>query len=395
MELQSYIKRLAHNIHEEVISLRRYFHQHPHLSFEEGPTAMYVKNRLLELGIPVQAEIGGHGLVGFIEGRKGPGKVIALRADMDALPIQEENEVSYKSQHPGIMHACGHDAHTASLLGTAHILHTLSDHFAGGIKLIFQPAEERLPGGASLMIKDGVLHNPTVSAILGQHVQPYLDAGKIGIRSGAYMASCDEIFLRVIGKGGHAAQPGDLIDPVAITAQIINSLQQVISRSDPRKPGVLSIGKVIANGATNIIPDEVYLEGTFRAMDEGWRRQALEQIRRIIEGTASALGARVDLDLKIGYPVLFNEENLTSRIRGYISEYVGEENVIDLDIWMAAEDFSYYTQEIPGSFYRLGTRNEQRGIVHGLHTSRFDIDEEALSLSTGLMAWLALQELGA
>ncbi|MEM6803452.1 MAG: M20 family metallopeptidase, partial [Bacteroidota bacterium] len=267
------------------------------------------------------------------------------------------------------------------------------DQFSGTIKLIFQPAEELLPGGASLMIKDGVLENPKVSSILGQHVQPYMDCGKIGVRPGMYMASADEIHLVVKGKGGHAAMPANFIDPIMMTAQMLVSLQQVVSRSDPRIPSVLSFGDIHGDGATNVIPSEVRVKGTFRTMNEVWRDKALNQIEKIITNTADALGGSVELEIKKGYPVLYNDEVLTRNARAHICDYIGEENVVDMDIWMAAEDFAWYTQEIPGCFYRLGTRNEARGIVHGVHTPRFDIDEDALKLSTGLMAWLAIKEL--
>ena len=394
MDLKSRIQELASTLHPEVVGLRRHLHAHPELSFEEAQTAAYVEAQLAGLGLDIQTGVGGHGLVALLHGQApGPGRVIALRADMDALPIHEANEVPYRSRHTGVMHACGHDAHTASLLGTARILSRLRDQFAGTVKFLFQPAEERLPGGASLMIRDGALDAPRVEAILGQHVQPYLDSGKIGIRSGMYMASADEIYLRVIGKGGHAAHPAHFIDPVMITAQMLVSLQQVISRSDPRIPAILSFGKLQAQGATNIIPDEVYVEGTLRCLDETKRHAALAQVRRIVEQVASMYGGRAELDIRLGYPVLHNDEALAQRNRAQIAAYVGEENVVDLDIWMAAEDFAWYTQEVPGCFYRLGTRNEARGITHGLHTPQFDIDEDALRLSTGLMAWLTLQEL--
>ncbi|MCL4136227.1 UNVERIFIED_CONTAM: hypothetical protein GTU68_015410 [Idotea baltica] len=312
---------------------------------------------------------------------------------MDALPIFEKNEVSYKSTKEGIMHACGHDVHTSSLLGTAKILSQLTANFSGTCKLIFQPAEERVPGGASLMIKDGALQHPKVDAILGQHVQPFFDCGKIGVRPGIYMASADEVYLHVRGKGGHAAHPSHFIDPVMITAQILVTLQQVVSRSDPRIPSILSFGEIKAEGATNIIPEEVYVAGTFRTMNEPWRAEALEKIKRIATSVAEGLGGSVEVEIRKGYPVLYNDEQLTSRTRSQIVEYVGEENVIDMDLWMAAEDFAYYTHEVPGCFYRLGTRNESRGIVHGVHTPLFDIDEEALRLSTGLMAWVTINEL--
>lgn len=394
MDLQAKIKTLSDQVYEEVIGMRRHIHMNPELSFHEHETAQYVATQLERLGIKHDTGIADTGLVGYIQGHR-PGKTIALRADMDALPIKEANEVPYKSTREGVMHACGHDAHTSSLLGTAQILQQLTDHFEGTIKLVFQPAEERSPGGASLMIKDGVLKNPAVQSIFGQHVQPYLDQGKIGIRGGKYMASADEIYMRIKGKGGHAAHPAHFIDPVTMTAQILVALQQVVSRSDPRVPSVLSFGKLVAEGATNVIPDEVYIEGTFRTMNEEWRAQALDKIRSIATHVAEGFGGKAEVEIRRGYPVLFNDEALTATTRERISSYVGEENVVDLDLWMAAEDFAFYTHEVPGCFYRLGTRNEARGIVHGLHTPRFDIDEEALRLSTGLMAWLAISELNA
>ncbi len=391
--LLSEIKTIAQSIHRTVIERRRHLHMYPELSFQEAQTAVYVRQELEKMGIPVNENIGGYGLVGMIQGEKGGGKTIALRADMDALPIEEANEVSYKSLHPGIMHACGHDVHTSSLLGTAHILKSLTSHFSGQIKLIFQPAEERIPGGASLMIKDRVLQNPTVNSIIGQHVLPYIECGKIGIRKGKYMASADEIYMTIKGKGGHAASPNLCIDPVVISAQVISALQQVVSRSDPRQPSVLSFGRVIAEGATNVIPDEVYIEGTFRAMDEEWRAEAHEQIYSITHNIVQGFKASVDLEIRKGYPALYNNETLTGNTRNYIVEYMGEENVIDLDLWMGAEDFAYYTHEIPGCFYRLGTGNEKKGIVHGLHTPHFDVDEQSMEISTGLMAWIAIQHL--
>ena len=390
---KSQIQDQAKELFPEVLAHRRHLHMHPELSFEEENTARYVAEKLDQMHIPYRTGVGGHGIVAHIEGEKGPGKLLALRADMDALPIQEENKVSYASTHPGIMHACGHDVHTASLLGAAKILSSRKADYSGTIRLLFQPAEERLPGGASLMIRDGALQSPQVESIIGQHVLPYIDAGKIGIRPGVYMASADEIYLTIKGKGGHAASPHLCVDAVAIGAQIISSLQQVISRADPREPSVLSFGRFIAEGATNVIPSEVHIAGTFRAMNETWRKEAHKKIRSIVEGTAAAFGAEADLDIRVGYPVLKNHEALTHRTRKHMVEYVGEENIIDLDLWLGAEDFAYYTHEVPGCFYRLGTRNEAQGITHGLHTPRFDIDETTLELSIGLMSWLALNEL--
>jgi amidohydrolase len=314
---------------------------------------------------------------------------------MDALPIQEVNEVAYKSTQAGVMHACGHDAHTASLLGTAAILQELKAEFGGTIKLIFQPAEELLPGGANQMIKEGVLENPTPQSVLGQHVMPFIETGKVGFRSGKYMASTDELYVTVKGKGGHAAQPQQNIDPVMITAQILVSLQQIVSRTaNPNTPSVLSFGKVQANGATNVIPNEVKLEGTFRTMDEAWRAEAHTRMKKMAEGIAESMGGSCEFEIKKGYPFLVNEEKLTAAAKQYAEEYLGKENVLDLDIWMAAEDFAYYSQLADACFYRLGTRNEAKGITSSVHTQTFDIDENAFAISTGLMAYIALKRLG-
>jgi amidohydrolase len=293
------------------------------------------------------------------------------------------------------MHACGHDAHTSSLLGTARILTELKKEFGGTVKLIFQPAEEKLPGGANMMIKEGVLENPKPDAVIGQHVMPLIEAGQVGFRSGKYMASTDEIYVTVYGKGGHGAQPQQNIDPVLITSHIIIALQQIISRvADPKTPSVLSFGKVIANGATNVIPNEVYLEGTFRTMDEDWRARAHEKMKKMAEGIAEAMGGRCDFNIVRGYPFLINEEKLTAEVRAYAEDFLGKENVLDLDIWMAAEDFAYYSQVSDACFYRLGTGNKERGITSSVHTPTFDVDEESLKLSTGLMAYIALKQLG-
>ncbi len=392
--IKTKIKELAKIIHQEVITNRRHLHQNPELSFQEEKTYQFVASKLDELGIGYE-RMAGNGLVALLQGEKPSVQVIALRGDMDALPITEANDVPYKSQNPGVMHACGHDVHTSSLLGTAHILNQLKSEFGGTVKFIFQPAEEKLPGGASLMIAEGVLENPKPQAVIGQHVMPLIDTGKVGFRAGKYMASTDEIYVTVKGKGGHAAQPQQNIDPVIITAHILTALQQVVSRfADPKSPSVLSFGKVLANGATNVIPNEVYLEGTFRTMDEKWREEAHIRMKKMAEGMAESMGAICDFNIMKGYPFLINEEKLTANVRAFAEDYLGKENVLDLDIWMAAEDFAYYSQVADACFYRLGTRNEERGIVSSVHTPTFDVDESALELSTGLMAYLAVKQLG-
>jgi amidohydrolase len=388
------IQELSKNIFDEVVANRRHLHSHPELSFYEVETSAFVAKKLEDMGLEYH-KMADTGLVALIKGDKPSDKVVALRADMDALPITEINEVSYKSQNIGVMHACGHDAHTSSLLGTAKILTELKSQFAGTIKLIFQPAEEKLPGGASLMIKEGVLENPKPQAVLGQHVMPLIDAGKVGFRAGKYMASTDEIYVTVKGKGGHGAQPQQNIDPVIITAHILTALQTVVSRfADPKSPSVLSFGKVIANGATNVIPNEVYLEGTFRTMDEKWRNEAHKKMKKMAEGIAESMGGSCEFNIMRGYPFLINEEKLTASTRAHAEDYLGKENVLDLDIWMAAEDFAYYTQVADSCFYRLGTRNESRGITSSVHTPTFDVEEDAFKVSTGLMAYLALKQLG-
>ena len=389
------IKSLAASFFEETVSIRRHLHQNPELSFQEYNTSAFVKQELDKLLIPYTA-MADTGVVALIQGELPSDKVIALRADMDALPIQEVDGRDYGSNNPGVMHACGHDVHTSSLLGVAKILNSLKSKFGGTVKLIFQPGEERLPGGASLMIKEGVLENPAPQAIIGQHVMPLIESGKVGFRSGKYMASCDELFLTLRGKGGHGAQPHQNIDPIAITAQIITAMQQVVSRyADPRIPTVLSWGKIIGNGATNVIPDEVKLEGTFRTFDENWRADAHQKMKKMVEGIADAMGATCDFRIDKGYPFLINEPKTTEAARSYAEEFLGKENVLELDLWPAAEDFAYYSQETNACFYRLGTGNKERGITSAEHTPTFDVDETALETSIGLMAYIVIKSLEA
>jgi len=394
MDLLSTIKGLAEKYASDVVESRRHIHANPELSYEEYDTARYVTERLRTYGITNIKSVAKTGVIAEIAGAEPDRKIIALRADLDALPINESNEVPYKSKKPGVMHACGHDVHTSSLLGTARILNELRPHFKGTVRLIFQPGEEKNPGGASLVIKDGGLKNPEPASIIGQHVFPLLPVGKIGFREGMYMASADEIYLRVIGKGGHGAAPELTIDPVVIASHIIVALQQVISRNaSPKQPTVLTFGRIIAEGATNIIPDEVKIAGTFRALNEQWRAAGLEKIKKMAESIAEGMGGRCEVEISHGYPYLENNPEVTRRIRSAAIEYVGADNVTELDISLGAEDFSYYSQVIPASFYRLGTRNDAKGITSYVHTPNFDIDENALTISTGLMAWMAIKEL--
>jgi amidohydrolase len=394
MSLLAKIKSLSEAYASDVVVMRRHIHAHPELSYQEHNTARFVKEQLTSFGITSIKELATTGLVAEIQGKNPEKKTIALRADMDALPIQEANEVPYKSKNAGVMHACGHDVHTSSLLGTAKILQELKNEFEGTIRFIFQPGEEKNPGGASYMISDGALENPRPATIIGQHVFPLLPVGKIGFREGMYMASCDEIYLKVIGKGGHGATPELAIDPIVIASHIIIALQQIISRhASPKQPTVLTFGKIIGEGATNIIPNEVNIAGTFRAMNETWREEALTKIKKMAESLAEGMGGRCEVEISRGYPYLENNPEVTQRIKAAAEAYVGKENVVDIDITLGAEDFSYYSQVIPASFYRLGTRNEQKGITSYVHTPTFNIDEDALSIGPGLMAWMAVNEL--
>lgn len=395
MQLKETIQQLAKENFDEVIAIRRHLHQHPELSFEEVETGKYIAQQLANMAIPYQHGIAENGVVGIIEGKNPTKKVIALRADFDALPIQEINDVPYKSTKEGVMHACGHDAHTASLLGVAKILNTLKNDFEGTIKLIFQPAEEKSPGGASIMIKEGVLENPSPELIIGQHVHPPLEAGKIGMRPGIYMASSDELYITVKGRGGHGAMPQDSIDPIVITAQIIIALQQIVSRAaDPTMPTVLTLGKINSvGGATNVIPNEVKLEGTFRTMNEDWREKAHKRMKKIAIGIAESYGAACDFTIVKGYPVLYNNEAITAQVRQYAEEYLGETQVAHLPIRMTAEDFAFYSQHIPACFYRLGTGNPSKGITSALHTNTFNIDEDSLLTSIGTMSYIAIKTL--
>ncbi|MDD3876603.1 MAG: M20 family metallopeptidase [Bacteroidales bacterium] len=395
MELKEKIKKLSSEISNEIIAFRQHLHSLPELSLEEKETSLFVCEKLDEYGIEYKTFEKHYGVLGIIRGLEPNSKVVALRADMDALAIIEENNVPYKSKNHGVMHACGHDAHTASLLGTAKILNQLRNDFKGTIKLVFQPSEETYPGGALMMINDGVLQKPDVDIVIGQHVIPTIDAGKVGFKTGMSMASTDEIYITVKGKGGHGATPELNIDPVTIGAQIIVALQQIVSRNAaPQIPTVLSFGRFIAEGKVNIIPDEAKIEGTFRSFSEPWREKAHLLIKKSAEAIASGMGASAEVKIVRGYPFLVNNEALTIRLKKSAVKYLGADFVEDMDLRMTAEDFAYFSQNKPSCFYRIGIRNLSKGIVHNLHTSRFDIDEEVFPLSVGLMAYMAVSELG-
>lgn len=393
--MREVIWELAERLQPDVVAYRRHLHQHPELSFQEEKTAQYIASLLQEWGIEHRKGIAGTGIVAFVRGKNPRKRTVALRADMDALPIQEANNVPYRSLHDGVMHACGHDVHTATLLGVVRLLHALRDQFSGTVKCLFQPGEERLPGGASLLIKAGVLENPRPVAIFGEHVYTDLPAGVVGFRAGDYMASADEIYVTVKGRGGHAAMPHQCIDPVAISAQIIVALQQLASRyADPAVPTVLTFGKIASDGgATNVIPNAVRLEGTFRTMNERWRAEAHRRMKKMAEAIAKSMGGACEFSIVKGYPVLHNHVQLTRRARAWAVELLGKDRVVDLPIRMTAEDFAYYSQILPACFYRLGTGNTENGITAPVHTNHFDVDEKALETGVALMAWLALREL--
>ncbi|GAB4140280.1 MAG: M20 family metallopeptidase [Bacteroidia bacterium] len=392
------IRERAQQLHTDVVMWRRHIHAHPELSFEEHDTAAFIEQQLNRMNIP-HKRIAGTGIAAMIQGKNPSSKNIALRGDMDALPIHELNDVSYKSVNNGIMHACGHDVHSASLLGAAAILQGLRDQFEGSIKLIFQPGEEKLPGGASLMIKEGVLENPSPATVFAQHVFPSLPAGKVGFRSGMYMASTDELYMTVKGKPGHAAMPKDYNNPLLIASAILLRLNETFMKEDTRlpqtheTPTVLAFGRIEGLGATNVIPAEVKIEGTFRTMNEIWRAEAHRIMKTLAEQTAHEMGGICEFVIENGYPFLVNDPAVTERARAAAEIYLGRENVTELELRMTAEDFAFFSQNAPVCFYRLGTASPDGKYTAGVHTPVFDIDENALKTGSGLLAFIALNEL--
>ena len=384
------IKELAKSYSNEFIEIRRHIHSHPELSYQEFETSKFIQQKLSEWKIPFQV-MAGTGVVGLIKGKNADKQTIALRADIDALPIIEENDVPYKSRNNGVMHACGHDVHTTCLLGAAKILNDLKNEWEGSVKLIFQPGEEKNPGGASLLINEGVLENPAPEKIFALHVHPGMEVGTFSFRGGMVMASADEIYITIKAKGGHAAAPQFTADTILIASHLIISLQQIISRNnDPFNPSVLSITSVQGGNATNIIPSEVKLMGTLRAMNEEWRTKAHELIINQTKNLVSAMGAEADVKIDVGYPFVFNNEKLSSNARNNAEIFAGKENVSETELRMGAEDFAYYSHKIPACFFRLGAGNKAKGIISGVHTPTFNIDEKAIEQGMGMMAWMAV-----
>lgn len=385
------LKDLSNSIFKDTLQTRRYLHQHPELSFKEFETTAYLINEIKQLGLPIITKYAKTGLVTKIEGKNPEKKSILLRADIDALPIFEKTETPYKSLNQGVMHACGHDVHTASLLSAIKILQQIKSDFEGTVWCIFQPAEEELPGGAKQMIDNGLLDDIKPSVAIGQHTIPNIEAGKIGVRAGNYMASTDEIYITLKGNGGHAALPHEITDTVLLASQLIVNLQQIVSRFIPASiPAVLSFGKIIANGATNIIPSEVKIEGIIRIMSEKWRKKVHEKIKEIIQSTVNSFDASFDLEIRHGYPVLYNDPKATTIFKEQAIDFMGKEQVLDLDIRMTAEDFAYFSHQVPVVYYRLGTGNVSKNITNPLHSPLFDVDEEVLRFAPGLLANTAL-----
>ena len=384
------IKALSAKYKEEFIAVRRHIHSNPELSYVEFETSKFIQSKLTEWGIPFEIKAT-TGVVGIIKGKNADERIVALRADMDALPIVEENKVEYKSKNIGVMHACGHDVHTTCLLGAAKILNETKDEWSGTVKLIFQPGEEKNPGGASFLIKEGVLENPAPQKIFALHVHPGMEPGEFSFRGGMVMASADEIYITIKAKGGHAAAPQHTADTILIASQLVVSLQQIISRNNnPFNPSVLSITSIQGGNTTNVIPSEVKLMGTFRAMNEDWRFKAHELIKNQTELLVKSLGAEVNITIDIGYPFVKNDEQLNSAARKLAEDFAGVKNVSETELRMGAEDFAYYSHLIPACFFRLGAGNKEKGITNMVHTPVFNVDENAIEQGIGMMAWLGI-----
>lgn len=388
------IKALTRKYRKEIIRYRRHLHMHPELSFQEWKTAEFIAGELKNMHIPFQSGIAGTGIIGTIKGNNPESKVIALRAEMDALPISEANSVHYRSKNDGVMHACGHDAHVASLLGSARIMQEIRHEFDGTVLLVFQPGEEHLPGGAIRMLEEGALQNPRPRAIIAQHVAPELMTGQIGFRNGTYMASGDELYITIRGKGGHAAFPEETTDSILIASKIVVALKESIHKERPAGiPSVLSFGKFLAHGATNVIPGEVKIEGTFRTFNEEWRKEAQHIMKTIAKKIAAEENASCDFHVAAGYPVLVNNQTVTEEARKAASRYAGKENIVDLDMRMSSEDFACFARVFPATLYRIGVRKPGVNVAPSLHSPTFDVDESVLEFAAGNMAWIAFSSL--
>ena len=388
-DLLARMKELANAQHAELVNIRRHLHENPELGFEEVATAQYIADYLAGLGLEVTRQVAKTGVVALIRGVQ-PGKTVAIRADMDALPIQELNEVPYKSKHPGKMHACGHDAHVAAAIGAARILWELRDQINGNVKFIFQPAEEA-PGGAEPMIAAGVLENPAVDAIIGGHVWGSLESGIIEVMTGPTMASSDIIRLKIIGKGGHAAQPHTTIDPIVIASEIVGALQKLVSRqTDPFESVVISICSFHAGDVFNVIPHSAYLEGAVRTLNNELRQELPHKIEKIIRGITEPYGATYELDYYLGYPVTVNDPGVTETVRKAAVSVLGADKVrVAARASMGGEDYAYFLNKVPGTYIRIGTRNPEKGICQEMHHPRFDIDEAVLELTPVVYAQAA------
>ena len=387
--LKEKIQQLAKQYKDEFIEVRHHIHMHPELSYKEFETSAFIQQKLKNWNIPFEIKAT-TGIVGLIHGMNPGKRTIALRADMDALPIKEQNiELPYRSINEGIMHACGHDVHTTCLLGAAKILNELKEEWEGTVKLIFQPGEERNPGGASILIKEGVLENPAPKKIFALHVHPGIETGRLSFRAGMVMASADEIYITIKGKGGHAAAPHLTTDTILIASQVVVSLQQIISRNNnPFNPSVLSITSIQGGTTTNVIPSEVKLMGTFRAMNEEWRFKAHDLIKKQTMELVHGLGGEAEILIDVGYPFVLNNEQLNAEAKGLGANYVGADKVEETELRMGAEDFAYYSHLIPACFFRLGAGNKTKGITSGVHTPTFNIDENAIETGMGIMAFL-------
>ncbi len=387
------VKQLVQAGYMDMLAVRRHLHANPELSFQEHGTGHYIAERLRQLGVEVRTGIAGTGVIGVVNGT-GPGRTMCLRADMDALPIQEAQGLPFRSTRPGVMHACGHDAHMAMVLAAGRILHELRAEWSGTVLLLFQPGEEKIPGGASMVLKEGALGDPVPAGIMGQHVTPELEVGKVGFHAGPFMASSDELYVTVKGKGGHAAQPEKLVDPIIIAARLLLALREEFETWRGGRPLVMGFGRVVADGATNVVPDEVKIAGTLRTFDESLRAELHGWLHQRAHEICASHGGTCDVEVHRGYPVLVNDGPLTASMNAAAVEFLGKEQVVEMPRRMGSEDFAFYTQEMPGCFFRLGTGNPRKGPAPGLHTPAFNIAEEAMAIGTGVLVWGVLGELG-